>query len=368
MDIVPTADFLPVYAQAQALCHGGPLYDLGYQDALIQQLEGYHLPSQMLFPPPYPPWVVASHAPLCPFSLADASLLFAASNFAMYAIALLLLVAPLGSGWKRLLGLTITASFPPFIGLLTVGQLTIPVILGVGLISSSVRQQRPMRLACGIILLSFKPIPGLLILLFILGYLFTKERSLTRATLPRLGSLAALLAVLSFAIEPHWLTSFPTAAAGVGGIGLNMRCDTCSSVTLAALRVAHLPPETIIQLSPLLMLSAAAAAAVIGWSLRQTRSFDTVLALACLGAVLLPFYIRNYDYCLLAAPILVAIRESEQIWRLLLLALSVLGIWILSVSEREMQGSYLYLAAVLMAVSLWPKRNYDLEKSGSGNT
>lgn len=361
-DVPFASDFLPIYAQSLAVCNGAPLYDVASQNQILLERYGFSLPSQMLFPPPYPPWVAIINSPLCMFTPQNGAVAFLIWNLTLYALALLVLTADQRFAPRAVL-LTIAASFPPMIGLVIVGQLTMPVLLGAALIAYSLPKRQCLTLALGIALLSFKPLIGSLLLACLSGfYLIRRERWILGVLKPLVILFSGLLAV-SFIIEPRWPLTFFEAAVGMSRSSINLMCDTCSSSTIALMRALQVTPAILSQWSSGLIIGSLFIAIGLGAAVSSfSKSVVHVVGISVLVTLILPTYVRNYDYVLLIVPLIIALgAKTSKLSKLIGLSTLAL-VWWIALSSREIQGQWLWITAVVLLMAfLIPARASGVE-------
>ena len=93
------------------------------------------------------------------------------------------------------------------LGALSVGQYDFPVLLGASLLIYSLRKENVWLTTLGMVLLTFKPHIGALILLSILIYLFAGRNSFGRRTIQSILLAGVFLFIVGFVADPAWPVS-----------------------------------------------------------------------------------------------------------------------------------------------------------------
>src|SRR5829696_5407605 len=181
---VPTSlpahsDFNAIYNTDLALVHRIPIYDLERVEALAV---GYaDVPAEKFFLArfPYPPWYALSTFYLGWMPAKAAATLWFELNLVMLFLSVWLLTDGWPGRW-RLIAFPLALFFLPVLGALSVGQYDFPVLLGASLLIYSLRKENAALTTIGVVLLTFKPHIGALILLSVLIYLFAGRNSFGR--------------------------------------------------------------------------------------------------------------------------------------------------------------------------------------------
>ena len=289
---LPTgSDFLALYAAVLGWWDGVPLYDEAAQELALAAHEGVD-PARVSLPPfAYPPWMAGLTLPL---GLVGRHLAYATWLVANLWMAL-------GAVWaftadrtprERVLLSLVGLLYVPLLGVLSIGQFTLPAVLGAGVALVAVRRGRPAWFAVGVLLLLFKPHLGLGAGLAAL--LATRAGALGTGRAVQAG-VAALVGCLALGtlVEPSWFRDWPDSLRRFGAF-LDGSCDTCASLPYAVTGGGG---------PPALAVGAAAAALLggVAWRLRSRWWGDLARTLA-LGAAVTPLvlpYARNYDYVIL---------------------------------------------------------------------
>src|SRR5689334_13439476 len=158
------SDFSAIYNTDLALVHRIPIYDLSRVEVLAQQHSGIPPENFFLARFPYPPWYALSTFYLGLLPTRAAATLWFELNLAM----LFLSIWFLTDGWDgrlRLIAFPLALFFFPVVGALAIGQYDFPVLLGTSLLIYSLRRQNIALIVLGMVLLTFKPHIGAMILL-----------------------------------------------------------------------------------------------------------------------------------------------------------------------------------------------------------
>ncbi len=354
MDLPYNLDFLPIYAQSLALCSGAPLYEVDIQRSILLARAGISFAADLPYPPPYPPWSIMLYAPICTIAPQPAANLFFAINMFFYVVAILLCTFNC-STLKRAILIMVAASLPTTIGLLTVGQMTMPILLGLACCYFALHKQKPWLLSIGLSLFTFKPLLGVFCIAFFIGYFSATKPLLIKSCFMPLITIWAMLLTLSFLIEPGWPITFTRASFEMSRAGINLNCDTCSSLTINILRLAGIYEWVMKTASLPIVIATLMIATLIGHRSKLLSPNQLVIIAACL-ALLSPVYIRNYDYSLLAIPLLLVFANKPQRKDIILAAGALVLTWLIAFSSREFQGLTLWIPAMLLALTVLPNR------------
>ena len=164
------SDFSAIYNTDLALVHRVPIYDLDQVEALAVQYAGISAENFFLARFPYPPWYALSTFYLGLMPAKAAATLWFELNLVMLFLSVWLLTDGWPGRW-RLIAFPLALFFFPVLGALSVGQYDFPVLLGTSLLIYSLRKENVPLTVLGIVLLTFKPHIGALILLSVLGWL-----------------------------------------------------------------------------------------------------------------------------------------------------------------------------------------------------
>jgi hypothetical protein len=217
------SDFSAIYNTDLALVHRVPIYDLPKVQALAVQYAGIPPDKFFLARFPYPPWYALSTFYLGWMPAQAAATLWFELNLVM----LFLSVWFLTDGWSgrlRLIAFPLALFFFPVLGALSVGQYDFPVLLGTSLLIYSLRKQNIALTVLGLVLLTFKPHIGALILLSVLAWLIYKGSNFGQGLMRPLSMVAVCLVAFGFLADSTWVLSYPKMLLGYQSEGNVSSC------------------------------------------------------------------------------------------------------------------------------------------------
>jgi hypothetical protein len=309
------SDFSALYHTDLAFVHRVPIYDLEKVESLAVQHAGIPAEKFFLARFPYPPWYTLSTFYLGWMPVKAAATLW----FELNLIMLFLSVWLLTDGWPgrlRLIAFPLALSFLPVLGALSVGQYDFPVLLGTSLLIHSLRRENVALTVLGIVLLTFKPHVGALILLSALIYLIGRGTSFGRRVMRRLIGAGAALVVSGFIADPAWIVSYPKMLLGYRGEGNVSACSECASLPVSISRWlfdGSLATAALIAIVLLILL-----VTVLYYTRALVRSHELFLSAAVLTTLLVSPYLYNYDFLLLLVPIAVLFHNSNVLQKIIL--------------------------------------------------
>lgn len=318
---VPTSlpahtDFSALYNTDLALVNRIPIYDLPRVEEFAAGRSGIPREKFFLARFPYPPWYALStfYLGLVPANVA--ATLWFELNLAM----LFLSVWFLTDGWSerlRLIAFPLALFFFPVLGALSVGQYDFPVLLGTSLLIYSLRRQNVALTTLGLVLLTFKPHVGALILLAALGWLIASRSSFGRGVLRSVLIAGAFLFLTGFLADPAWIISYPRMLLNYQTEGNVSTCSECASLSVWSSRWlfdGSLTNAIWIALGLLVLLG------ILFYFIRFSfRPHEPLLAAATLVTLLAGPYLYNYDYLLLLIPFAVLIDKGNHAQKIIVL-------------------------------------------------
>jgi hypothetical protein len=346
-------DFSALYNTDLALVHRVPIYDLQKVEALAVQYSGIAPEKFFLARFPYPPWYALSTFYLGLMPAQAAATLWFELNLMM----LFLSVWCLTDGWSgraRLIAFPLALFFFPVLGTLAVGQYDFPVLLGTSLLIYSLRKGNIGLTISGVVLLTFKPHIGALILLSVLLWLFYSGSSLGLSSIEGFGRrvirplviTTVMLFAVSFIADPRWMLSYPKMLLGYQSEGNVATCSECASLPVWLSRWfmdGSLSAAAWIAIVLLCVL-------IIFFSVRRSllRSHELLLSVALLVTLLVSPYLYNYDFLLLLVPFAVLISKSSLFQKLLVLICYLVPTFALLVYGRAGNISLIVVSLVLL--------------------
>ena len=360
------SDFSALYYADLALVNGIHIYDIPTMEKLALEASG--IPAENFFMPrfPYPPWYVLSTFYLGLLPIQSAGTLW----FQLNLIMLFLSIWFLTDGWDgrlRLIAFPLGLMFLPVIGALSVGQYGFPVLLGTSMLIYSLRKENVALITLGVVLLTFKPHIGALILLSAVGWLIGSRSLFGRRALRSMIIAGVCLFIIGFLADPAWPVNYPNMLLNYQGEGNVTSCSECASIPVFASRWlfdGSLARAAILSILLLLML--------IGIFLTRRKALiqapELLLTSVLLITLLASPYLYNYDFILLLVPFAILATGSfvEKIFVLLChlvptLALALYG---------RAGNITLLAAAVLLTVLIFlrDKSQVDAKPRASYNT
>lgn len=310
---VPTSlpahsDFSAIYNTDLALVNRIPIYNIPKVEALAQQHSDLPAENFFLARFPYPPWYALSTFYLGLWPANVAATLWFELNLAMLFLSVWLLTEG-WSGRARLIAFPLALFFLPVLGALSVGQYDFPILLGTSLLIHSLRKGNVTLTTLGIVLLTFKPHVGALILLSVLGWLIASRNSFAWRVIRSTAIAAGFLFVIGFLADPAWIISYPKMLLNYQSEGNVAGCSECASLPVWLSRWlfnGSLSNAVWIALALLIVFG------ILFYSLRFSfKSQELLLTAALLVTLLVSPYLYNYDFLLLLIPFAVLVSKTN---------------------------------------------------------
>jgi hypothetical protein len=298
-------DFSMMYFTTLGRLNGIPIYAYPAQLAFIKTL----MPEGFTFHPyPYPPWYALATLWLGFFPIQVAARLWFLVNLAILA-AVTQLLTP---GWNLLSKISaffVATLFMPVFGLLVVGQYSLPVLLGVALFTWSAQEKSSVGAVFALLLLTFKPHLGGLIILAASGWLLWKRQEPFARRTIWLGILGGVaLIILGFLADPNWPLAYLASLGRYRDLPGVQSCELCISFSETLIRVASGRSSTEAAAWVGLILLLGIGALLFVRYRVQLQKVSTLLALSVILTLLIDPYLLNYDYVLLLAPFFILVR------------------------------------------------------------
>jgi hypothetical protein len=265
---------------------------------------------------PYPPWYALSTFYLGWMPAQAAATLWFELNLVM----LFLSVWFLTDGWSgrlRLIAFPLALFFLPVLGALSVGQYDFPVLLGTSLLVYSLRKENAALTVLGIVLLTFKPHVGALILISALGWLVYNGGDFGRRLIRPLIITGVVLLAIGFLADPVWVISYPKMLLGYQSEGNVSACSECASLPVWLSRWlfdGSLGKAMWIAIVLLLVFI------ILFYFTRSSfNSHDLLLSMALLVTMLVSPYLYNYDFLLLLVPFAVLIKKGNLLQKVIVI-------------------------------------------------
>jgi hypothetical protein len=311
------SDFSAIYNTDLALVHGVPIYDLAAVEAIAVEASGIAADKFFLARFPYPPWYALSTFYLGLLPAKAAGTLWFELNLVMLFLSVWLLT----DGWHprwRLTAFPLALFFLPVLGALSVGQYDFPVSLGASLLIYSLRKENVELTTVGVVLLTFKPHIGALILLSVLIYLFVNINSFGRRAIRSILLAGVFLFIVGFVADPAWPVSYPKMLLNYQAEGNVTACSECASLPVWLSRWflnGSLAKAALIALTLLIIF-------VGMFSTKRIvllKSPTLLIAFTVLITLLVSPYLYNYDFILLLVPFAVLIKEGNMVQKIIVL-------------------------------------------------
>lgn len=361
------SDFSALYYADLALVNGVRVYDIPAMEALARSTTD--VPTENFFMPrfPYPPWYMLSTFYLGLVPIQSAGALWFQLNLVM----LFLSVWFLTDGWSgrlRLIAFPLALFFLPVLGALSVGQYDFPVLLGTSLLVYSLRKENVVLTTLGVVLLTFKPHIGALILLSALGWLLGNRSDFGRRAMRSIIIMGVVISILSLIADPLWFVNYPKMLLNYQGEGNVTACSECASIPVWTSRWLF---DGSLAKAALIAIILLTALMIMLWSIRKSilKSPEYLITSALLITLLVSPYLYNYDFILLLVPFAVILNSSTVLEKVFVL-LSYL-VPSLAIIQFGREGNIALNAATLVIafiLFLSARSQVDVPASRSYNT
>ena len=349
---IPTAlpahsDFSAIYNTNLALVHRVPIYDLEKVEALAVQYAGIPPDKFFLARFPYPPWYALSTFYLGLMPAKAAATLWFELNLVMLFLSVWLLT----DGWPgrlRLIAFPLALFFFPVLGALAVGQYDFPVLLGVSLLIYSLRRENVPLTVLGLVLLTFKPHVGALVLLAALGWLLVNRDGFGQRVIRSFIGAGVVLVVIGFLADPAWILSYPGMLLSYQSEGNVSSCSECASLPVWLSRwLFDGSLRTAVGIGLLLLV----LFLVVFYLLRsRLKSREFLFGAALLVTLLVSPYLYNYDFLLLLVPFAFLISQGNLVEKFIVLLCYLVPAFALLVYGRDGNIALLLVPIVLLLV------------------
>ncbi|HJS20931.1 MAG TPA: glycosyltransferase 87 family protein [Anaerolineales bacterium] len=339
------SDFSAIYNTTLALIHRVPIYDLEQVEALAVQFAGIPEEDFFLARFPYPPWYALSTFYLGLMPAKAAGTLWFELNLVMLFLSVWLLT----EGWSgrlRLIAFPLALFFFPVLGALSVGQYDFPVLLGTSFLIYSIRKENVALTVLGMVLLTFKPHLGALILLAALGWLIDNGGSYGRRVMRPLVIAGVALFVVGFIADPTWVISYPKMLLGYQNEGNVSACSECASLAVWISRWFFDGSLTTAAGIAIILFIVFISAFIFTRSLWKLH--DLLLNVALLVTLLISPYLYNYDFLLLLVPFATLIHKSNLVEKIGVLFCYLLPTFALILYGRSGNISLIVVTIVLL--------------------
>ncbi len=326
-----------------------PIYDLEKVEALAVQYAGIPAEDFFLARFPYPPWYALSTFYLGLMTARSAGTLWFELNLVMLFLSVWLLT----DGWSgrmRLVAFPLALFFLPVLGALSVGQYDFPVLLGTSLLIYSLRRENVGLTVLGMVLLTFKPHLGTLILLAALGWLIYRGGIFGRRVMRPLIIAGVILFAAGFIADPTWVVSYPKMLLGYQNEGNVSSCSECASLPVWISRWFFDGSLTAAGGIAIVLLILFIAAFILSRSLWKPH--ELLLTAALLVTLLVSPYLYNYDFLMLLVPFAVLIHKGNLVEKIIVPLCYLVPTFALIIYGRS--GNFaLILVSVILIILLY---------------
>ena len=345
------SDFSALYNTDLALVNNIPIYDLPAVESLAVRASGIPPKKFFLARFPYPPWYALSTFYLGLLSSKAAATLWFELNLVM----LFFSVWFLTDGWSprlRLIAFPLVLFFLPVLGALSVGQYDFPVLLGISMLIYSLRKQNVALTTLGVVLLTFKPHIGALVLLAALIHLVLHGDNYGRRALRSILVAGVFLFIAGFIADSAWPVNYPKMLLNYQNEGNVTACSECASLPVWLSRWffdGSLTKAAVIAVVLLIAL-------VLLFSLSRNMLLESpalLLTSALVITLLVSPYLYNYDFILLLVPFAVLINSNVDIpGRIVVIACYLVPTFVIAIWGRPGNIS-LIIVTILLAWLLY---------------
>jgi hypothetical protein len=351
------SDFSAIYNTDLALVHRIPIYDLDQVEALAVQYAGIPPEDFFLARFPYPPWFALSTFYFGLMSGRAAGTLWFELNLVMLFLSVWLLT----DGWSgrmRLIAFPLALFFLPVLGALSVGQYDFPVLLGISLLIYSLRKQNVTLTVAGMVLLTFKPHLGALMLLAALGWLIYHWQSFGRRVMRPLIIAGSSLFILGFIADPAWIVSYPRMLLGYQNEGNVSACSECASLPVWISRWFFDGSLTTAAGIAVLLLILFLVLFILTRSLWKPH--ELLLTCALLVTLLVSPYLYNYDFLMLLVPFAVLSYKTSLVEKIIVLICYLVPTFALIQYGRSGNVSLVIVASIMFILLFVRARKLSL--------
>lgn len=350
-------DFIMLYAATLGIIKHVPLYDGPAITGLTMLAVGangdFYLP-----PYPYPPWYALSTFYLGWLPLVQAANAWMILNITMLVTSILLLTEDLKLVYR--IGITLAALiYIPALGLIVVGQYSVPVFLGTCLFVYAVRHEDAPFTALGFVLMSFKPHLGFFLIPAGLLWLITLRTPFSKRALWIAGCSFLGLILLGFLADPAWPITYPRSLLSYTSLPQVANSQLLASfpALLTKMLLGHVDAFWV----PCLSIAGLVILSLVYRRFEVFSQMEGLIAAGVLMMLLTSSYLLNYDYVFLLLPIIYLARVTKTILTRLLLGLVYVLPWLSLVLGRNANIVYVISALALLFILLRKNLNPHID-------
>ena len=294
--VFPNYDFSVLYFSSQALLNGIDLYDYPTQLAFLQSTYD----SEIEFHPyPYPPWYAIATILVAILPKIVSARAWFLINFSLIVLSVWLLT----SHWSKrqqIIAFFAALLFFPVLGLLVVGQYSVPVLLGVALMIWSLRQESVWGTGFAFVLLTFKPHLGMFIAIAVFCWLiYQRKNPFVKRSIVFTLILAGFVFLIGFVADPAWPINYLNSLGMYQEISGVQSCGLCVSLPISVIELIT-GERNVFQAAIVSIFIGIILISVFAVRFRGSLANPFLLiVLAVFFTLLVDPYLLNYDFILL---------------------------------------------------------------------
>jgi len=309
--LATNSDFKVIYYTDQALTLGIDVYDHAAKIEMINDVYDTNIDENFMPQFAYPPWYALSTFYLGLFSIQQAAVLWFEINLAM----LFLSIWFLTEGWKpifRLLAFPSALFFFPVLGTLQIGQYDFPVLLGTSMLIYAIKHKNIPLTVLGMVLLTFKPHLGGLILIAGLLHLLLRRDDFGKKSFAYIVYAGITLFIVGFIADSSWPLDYFGSLLNYSGLGHITTCSECInlSVWLSRAISGELSLSQAGAIGGFILIALTVVIIMIRPPLWKSPSL--LIASALIVTILANPYLYNYDFLLLLIPFALLVNSNIE--------------------------------------------------------
>jgi hypothetical protein len=205
------------------------------------------------------------------------------------------------------------------------------------------------------VLLTFKPHVGALILLAALAWVIYHKREFGRRLLRPILIVGAMLFLTGFLADPAWIVSYPAMLLNYQSEGNVSACSECASLPVYLSRGFF--DGSLTSAAWITMVLMVLLIVLLYFTRSLLRSPAFLLSTALLITLLVSPYLYNYDFLLLLVPFMVLIVQGNPLEKITLSLCYLVPTFALLLYGREGNISLILVSLVMLALVYLRTRN-----------
>jgi hypothetical protein len=348
LPVLHNTDFFVLYFSNRSMLNGIHLYDYPAQVEYIRSLTQT---DQAFLPYPYPPWYALSTFYLALFPIDVASRVWFLLNLMMISLSVGLLTFK----WKlrhRIYAILLASLFVPVLGLLMVGQYSVPVLLGVSILFWALQKESALGTALAMGLLTFKPHLGIIVgITTFIWLVYYWRKRFARCAIVLTISIAIFLSIIGFIADPVWPLNYIKSLENYREISGVISCGICASFPVMIVELVT-DQGNVFQGALVSVFLTAGFAGLFIWQFQnRLRDITLLIVLSIAFTLLVSPYLLSYDFVLLLVMFIVVYeQEHSRLGRLVLIGAYILPWMILTIGRK---GNYLLIISTLSLLYLF---------------